>query len=124
MNARFKDARKMLHLSQQKFGEKFGVSQNAVSAWERNAKFPHPTTLVEIADACNVSVDWLLGRTSVSTFYRDGEIPPASAIESDTQIAMDAIIEAREKQRLPVTPEELNSVIEAVVQRLLAERGL
>ena len=49
-------------LKQEELGEKIGASQQAVSAWERNTKWPNLFTAVTIADALDCSLDELVGR--------------------------------------------------------------
>lgn len=56
--------RKDLHLSQEKFGEMFDVSQRTVAAWEAGDRLPSLSALDDLASRLQVSVDYLMGRTS------------------------------------------------------------
>ncbi|MBQ6150403.1 MAG: helix-turn-helix transcriptional regulator [Mogibacterium sp.] len=52
--------RKDNNLSQEKFAEKYYVTQQTVSHWENGKSFPDLATLVKISDDFNVSLDELL----------------------------------------------------------------
>lgn len=49
--------------TQKVIGEKVGVSKSAFANYESGERHPNFETIVKIADALNVSVDYLLGRT-------------------------------------------------------------
>ncbi len=53
--------RRMLSLSQEAFGEKMGVSRQAISKWESDAAIPEVDRLIEMSKLFEVSVGWLLG---------------------------------------------------------------
>lgn len=52
--------RKNAGLSQEQFGELFGVSRQSVSRWESNQSLPETTTIIKIAKTFDVSTDYLL----------------------------------------------------------------
>lgn len=54
--------RKRCHLSQEQLAEKIGVTQNAISRFERGTKVPGIAALEQMADVLNCSTDYLLGR--------------------------------------------------------------
>lgn len=54
-------------LSQEDFGKKFKASKSQVFHWRNGSGEPDTLTLMTIASACNVSVDWLLGKTNIRT---------------------------------------------------------
>lgn len=54
--------RKSAGLSQEQFGEMFGVSRQSVSKWESDQTLPELATMIKIADLFDVSIDYLLGR--------------------------------------------------------------
>ncbi|MFQ5780036.1 MAG: XRE family transcriptional regulator [Nitrospiria bacterium] len=56
---RIRAIRKHLGLNQTVFGELFGVTQEAVSAWEHGA-YPDGWSLLEIAKRGNTDVEWIL----------------------------------------------------------------
>ena len=56
---KLKSLRQSRRFSQAEMGEKFGVTQSAYGAWERETE-PSLETLLRIADYFNVSVDDLL----------------------------------------------------------------
>lgn len=58
---RFKILRESMGLSQLELGEKLGVTQQSVFAWERGETVPRLQTAVILADLYGVSIDYLLG---------------------------------------------------------------
>ena len=48
-----------------KFGEKIGTNRSSVYNYAHGIRFPTAAALVNIANKCNVSVDWLLGRDEI-----------------------------------------------------------
>ena len=55
--------RKQLGLSQESLAEKIQVSRQAVSKWETGEAMPDMTKLIALADALDMSLDALCGRT-------------------------------------------------------------
>ena len=61
---RLKQARQEKGFTQKQLGEKVGKTQNAINLYENSSRLINKIkTLVLIADALNVSLDWLCGRT-------------------------------------------------------------
>ena len=54
-------------LSQENFGLKFGATKPQVFYWRNGKGEPSTSMLINIADACNVSVDWLIGYSDIRT---------------------------------------------------------
>lgn len=61
LGQRISQRRRMLSLSQEAFGEKMGVSRQAISKWESDAAVPEVDRLIEMSKLFGVSVGWLLG---------------------------------------------------------------
>lgn len=61
--ARITFLRKSLKMTQTQFGDLVNVSQRSVASWEAGERSPSLSTLCELADRLDVSVDYLLGRT-------------------------------------------------------------
>lgn len=61
LGMRIAQRRRMLSLSQEAFGEKMGVSRQAISKWESDAAIPEVDRLIEMSKLFEVSVGWLLG---------------------------------------------------------------
>jgi len=55
--------RKQKKLTQEKVGELVNMSQRSVANWESGERLPSISTLIELSDKFNVSVDYLLGQT-------------------------------------------------------------
>ena len=51
-------------LSRKELSEKLGIAYQTLSKYETDSRFPDKETLMVIADNFDVSVDYLLGRTS------------------------------------------------------------
>lgn len=62
---RLKQARQAKGLTQRQLAEKAGTTQNTISTYEKNGQkqFPSVTMAAKLADALEVSIDWLCGRT-------------------------------------------------------------
>lgn len=58
---RLKELRIELKLTQKEFSEKTGITAAALSSYENNQKNPSISVLKRIAEAFNVSADWLCG---------------------------------------------------------------
>ena len=61
LGQRIAERRKLLGLSQESFGEKMGVSRQAISKWEADTSTPDVEKLITMSKLFGVSVDWLLG---------------------------------------------------------------
>ncbi len=61
LNARIKELRKELGLSQTDLAREVGVSQDAVSLWELGKREPSVTELVKLARFFNTTLDYLVG---------------------------------------------------------------
>ena len=55
--------RRRLKLSQKELGDRLGVSNRAVSKWERGYSYPDTSLLLPIAKKFDVTLDELFGRT-------------------------------------------------------------
>lgn len=61
MGQRIAERRKLLGLSQEAFGEKMGVSRQAISKWEADGAVPEIDKLIAMSRLFSVSIGWLLG---------------------------------------------------------------
>ncbi|RXZ84623.1 XRE family transcriptional regulator [Paenibacillaceae bacterium] len=68
LGVRLKKARENKRLTQMKVAKILGISNGTLSGYERNYRDPDTTTLANLADLYNVSVDWL---TTGGTEKRD-----------------------------------------------------
>lgn len=70
---KIKKLRKERKLSQEELGKILNIPYRVIGFYETNKRFPQEKeTLIKFADFFNVSVDWLLGRTEVRSFSKDG----------------------------------------------------
>lgn len=61
---RLRMVREEVGLTQKLLADKLYVSQQSVWKWEMNKSSPNPETVAKIAEICEVSTDYLLGRTN------------------------------------------------------------
>ena len=61
---RLKELRKSRGISQQRLAIELNTTQNTISRYETGEREADSATLIAIADYFNVSIDYLLGRTS------------------------------------------------------------
>ncbi len=67
---RLKDLREDRDLLQKDIAEILGISQTVYSRYERGAQTIPVMHLIKLADFYKTSTDYLLGRTKISTPYR------------------------------------------------------
>lgn len=65
-----KELRKEYKINQSDLGKKLNLSQRAISHYEKGERFPDEIVLNLIADYFDVSVDYLLGRTTIRNIYK------------------------------------------------------
>lgn len=63
---RLAEIRKKRGLSQSELAKQIGYSQNMISQWENGSRDPNTQTLIILADFFNITIDYLLGRTSTT----------------------------------------------------------
>lgn len=63
---RIKEARGAVGLSQAELGLRVGVSQGAIAQYERGENYPAIIQAVPLAQALQVTTDWLLGNITMS----------------------------------------------------------
>ncbi|WP_340389490.1 helix-turn-helix transcriptional regulator [Paenibacillus sp. FSL E2-0151] len=62
LGSKLKKARENKRLTQQQVADKLGVSNGAISGYERGYRDPDTDTLKNLANLYEVSLDWLNGR--------------------------------------------------------------
>jgi len=67
---RIRNARLLRGYTQEEFAEVLGMSKNQVSRYERGSNDPTGESLIKIAQALDVSVDYLLGLSDVFDPYQ------------------------------------------------------
>lgn len=81
MKYRIKEARQIAGLSQKELADKMGIHAATLSGYESGAHDPKSDGLMKVADICNVSVDFLLGREKEKTVTVDSDDLDALDIE-------------------------------------------
>ena len=57
-----KTTRKIYKISQKQLAKETGITQQAISFWERNERTPNIVDLIKLADYYQISLDELVGR--------------------------------------------------------------
>lgn len=83
---KIKELRKRDELSQISFAENIGFSQAAISAWENGTREPGIEALIQIAKYFNVSLDYLVGESSIQ--IKNEKSPPALSAEEQELLDM------------------------------------
>ncbi len=88
--------RKQLKLSQNELGKKVGTSGDIVGKYERNEMKPSIETARRLANALNVTLDYLVGDSDTVLFDKDitKRIEAIVSMESDDREALFKIIDA------------------------------
>jgi len=76
--ARLRQLRKGQKLTQEQLGKRIDVTKVSISCYENGTRTPDMETRQRLADALDVSVDCLLGRSGIDP--ADGEAPQAARI--------------------------------------------
>ena len=98
---RLREARKANSLTQEELAEKADISRGLVSRYESGAVIPTVDVLVSLANALDVSTDYLLGRLS----YADQKNIPHSSCTNE------ALKNENRKNDIPQDKEELRQFI-------------
>lgn len=109
LGSRLKEARNQKNLTQSDAAKRLGITFQALSNYERDARDPDTTLLKEMAELYEVSVDLLLGLTTSRTvspiqrahLSRSTPIPEEvlEIIESELKKAMDEVMEELRKKK-------------------------
>jgi transcriptional regulator with XRE-family HTH domain len=73
LHRRIREARKHAGLTQERLGERIGVTKQAVTQWERD-RFPERENLIKIADATCVPLGWLATGVPLPERTQDGTL--------------------------------------------------
>lgn len=93
LNEKLLYCRKKAGLSQEALAEQIGVSRQAVSKWETGEAMPELTKLKSLADAFDVSADWLLSDEPVEPSDPDPvQIPTLTASQPQWVDALPGMI--------------------------------
>lgn len=99
--------RKRLNLSQEAFGEKMGVSRQAISKWEADGAVPEIDKLIAMSKLFSVSVGWLLG-------VEEAQEPPETEDFSEKQLEILENLIQRYRQPEPTPPSRVPWILAAV----------
>ena len=96
LGEKIKFARMHKKVSQQELGEKAGTHQKNISKYEQDLVIPSATTLKKIADALEVTTDYLLGNENENSIKDTGLLKQFKEIDklgADDKNALVKVIE-------------------------------
>lgn len=107
-------AREMAGLAQNELAERIGVSASTLNGYESGNHAPKPELLNRIADICEVSVDFLLGREDIVD-----SSPDPNKIEERVEDRLRTLIISRygDVKTFAITVNISNSTMGAILQR-------
>ncbi len=84
---RITQLRKQQQLSQEELAKRVDVSRTIIGNYERNTNSPSIEILLKIAKVFNVSVDYLIGESNLSSFDKDAlkRIEDIEKLDADTK---------------------------------------
>ena len=86
---RLKELRKQRNITQDELAKNIGLSKSTIGMYEQGNREPNYEMLETIADHFNVDIDYLVGRTNITTV-----VLPASGAEPQRRYLMDKIAKA------------------------------
>ena len=104
IGSRIKEARTRVGLTQKQMAELIGVSSHAVWCWESGKMKPSHENLLELANRCEVSTDWILGRDVLEAeLLKEADVSFRNAISGlpieDVESIQEFIRFVRERRR-------------------------
>lgn len=71
---RLKSLRKFHRISRKELGEKIGVSESTIAAFEQGLREPNPITALKISEVFNVNIAYLYGTENIIDNISIGEL--------------------------------------------------
>ena len=108
---KFKECRERAGYTQKAAAIELGVSTQAVSYWETEARFPNIETLMKVCDLYHCTADEILGRVSMDIQAYKKDPPPLGEGEQEIVISLDGDElpgSAFEKRVLQILRQELS----------------
>lgn len=88
-------------MTQEEFGKMFNASKSQVFHWRNGTGEPDTATLAAIATTCNVTIDWLVGKSNIKNQIQARETSSINDPISDLPPeALERIEEFKELMRL------------------------
>lgn len=78
-NKRLVDLREEKNLKQKELADVIGLQSSAISKYEKGATQPNLGTLIQLAEYFSVTVDYLLGVSSIKNPYSEDKFTPKEA---------------------------------------------
>lgn len=83
MRQRLVEARQGIGCNRKEFAEMLGIPYRTITNYENGQREPGGDYMVTVADACGVTVDWLVGRSNEKTGVAPATPAPAPASPGD-----------------------------------------
>lgn len=100
-------------LSQEKLGKLLGVSQQAVGKWEKNDAEPDSSALKKLSEIFDVSIDYILDNTTVSSNnYNTSNVSIPNNLQ-DTPIAFSGKLEQLTQEDM----EDVSNYIDFIIAK-------
>lgn len=90
-----KEKRKQQEMTQKELAEKLGVSDKAVSKWERCESLPDVTLIPQIAEILEVSIEYLMTGTEKRRKAADGQTERADTEKAQTVASAAAVMHSK-----------------------------
>lgn len=74
LGERLKYLRKKMNLNQEGLSELINITQSTISSYESGKTYPSLNVIINIAEKCNVSIDWLCGRDEPQKIKTLGDV--------------------------------------------------
>ena len=111
---KFKECRVAAGLSPKEVSIELDISVQAISHWEKGARFPSGEMLVKLCDLYGCTADQILGREPLLAEIKKDPPPPLGEGEREVVIPLDDL----EKQA-----EGLEQLVAQLVEKELSRRG-
>jgi transcriptional regulator with XRE-family HTH domain len=90
--------RKELELSQKEFAKKVNMTQQRISAYEKEKREPDIETIKQFSDFFNVSIDFLLGKTDIRNSKKETTVNFTETLLGMTKEDYENLTDIQKKQ--------------------------
>lgn len=112
---RLKELRKQHNLGQKEVGAWIGVSDSSIRKYEVGERTPTPDALVVLAEHFDVTVDYLLGRSSSPAAVSTGQLasdPTGEVFDDEIRTLARAKLKGSSPEQLAKRKEQIKKMIE------------
>ena len=117
IGVRIKELRQRLGLSQDRFGSYIGTVSSSVHSWESGRTNPKRCTVLEIAKAFDVRLEWL-DTGAGPMFAKDAEVSTPKPPENSSRGAASLTVDVVTRLFNALTDDEQATVVDAITAAL------